>query len=114
MPFQMAAYSRISDFSTTEELGVNHCLSCGACSYVCPSSLPLVQYFQHAKGAINANKMKEKRSSQAKILTEARRERLEKEAEAKRAAKAAKAAKRRKRAPRESARSSKVKEAVND
>ncbi|PWI33881.1 electron transport complex subunit RsxC [Vibrio albus] len=114
MPFQMAAYSRISDFKAAEDLGVNHCLSCGACSYVCPSSLPLVQYFQHAKGSINANKMKEKRSSQAKILTEARKERLLKEAEAKRAAKAAKAAKRGKRAPRESARSRRAKEAVND
>jgi electron transport complex protein RnfC len=97
MPFQMAAFTRVSDFNKAEEMGVNFCLSCGACSYVCPSSIPLVQYFQHAKGALNANKMKEKKSAQAKLLTEARKQRLEKEAEAKKAAKAAKAAGRRKR-----------------
>ncbi|MDG3085040.1 electron transport complex subunit RsxC [Vibrio hannami] len=112
MPFQMASYSRMSDFKMTEKLGVNFCLSCGACSYVCPSSIPLVQYFQHAKGAINANKMKEKRSAQAKALTEARTIRLAKEAEAKRAAKAAKAAGRKKRAPRASAK--KKEEVMND
>ena len=114
MPFQMAAFSRVSDFKKTEELGVNSCLSCGACSYVCPSSIPLVQYFQHAKGAINATKMKEKKSAQAKVLTEARKQRLEKEAEAKRAAKAAKAAGRRKRPARATSRKSEVKEVVND
>ncbi len=113
MPFQMAAYSRASDFKKTEELGVNYCLACGACSYVCPSAIPLVQYFQHAKGAINASKLKEKRSAQAKILTEARKARLLKEAEDKKAAKAAKSAGR-KRTPRASSRSEKAKEAIND
>lgn len=106
MPFKMSAFSRVSEFKKAEEIGLNHCLSCGACNYVCPSNIPLVQYFQHAKGAINATKLKEKQSAQAKILTEARKQRLEAEAEAKRAAKAAKAAaksKRPKRAPRKKA-----------
>ncbi|MCH1924015.1 electron transport complex subunit RsxC [Shewanella sp. C32] len=92
MPFQMAAYARLSDFSKTEALGVGHCLSCGACSYVCPSALPLVQYFQFAKGSINANRLKAQRSATAKQLNEERVQRLAKEAEAKAAAKAAKAA----------------------
>ena len=26
------------------------CIACGSCSYVCPSSIPLVQYFNYAKG----------------------------------------------------------------
>lgn len=112
MPFQMAAYSRVSDFKKVEHLGVNACLSCGACSYVCPSNLPLVHYFQYAKGAINAVKAKEKRSAQAKALTEARKVRLEKEAEAKRAAKAAKASARKKRTPRKV--TTAPKEAAND
>jgi len=113
MPFQMAAYSRISDFKKTEQLGVTSCLACGACSYVCPSSIPLVQYFYHAKGVINANKLKEKKSAQAKVLTEARKQRLDKEAEAKRAAKLAKAG-RRKRPQRTTGKRSSIKEAVND
>ncbi len=114
MPFQIAAYSRISDFNKTAELGVKYCLSCGACSYVCPSNIPLVQYFQHAKGAINAERMKEKKAKQSRVLTEARQQRLAREAEEKRAAKAAKAAKAKaRRSPRAKA-NSEAKEAVND
>ncbi|ORT52435.1 electron transporter RnfC (plasmid) [Vibrio sp. qd031] len=112
MPFQMAAYSRVSDLQRAEEIGVTACLSCGACSYVCPSSLPLVHYFQHVKGAINSVKAKEKRSAQAKALTDARKLRLEKEAQAKREAKAKKAAARKKRTPRQASKA--AKEAAND
>ncbi len=91
MPFQMAAQTRISEFKKAEELGVLSCLSCGACSYVCPSHIPLVQFFMHAKGTINANNLREKKSTQAKALTEARKARLAQEAEAAKAAKEAKA-----------------------
>ncbi|WPC76229.1 electron transport complex subunit RsxC [Vibrio porteresiae] len=90
MPFQMAAYTKVSDFKRAEELGVRNCLSCGACSYVCPSSIPLVQYFMHAKGVISSNWQKERKSQQAKRLTEAKRHRMEEEALAKLAEKQAK------------------------
>ena len=99
MPFQMAAFSRISDFSAAEDIGIQHCLGCGACSYVCPSAIPLVQYFLHAKGSINANRLKAQRSAKAKALNEIRLQRLAEEAAAKQAAKASK---RRDRAPRAS------------
>jgi Na+-translocating ferredoxin:NAD+ oxidoreductase subunit C len=91
MPFQIAAQTRISEFKKADDLGVQSCLSCGACSYVCPSHIPLVQFFMHAKGVINANNLKEKKSAQAKTLTEARKLRLEQDAEAKRLAKEQKA-----------------------
>ncbi len=32
-----------------EEFHLNDCFECGACSYVCPSNIPLVQYFRIAK-----------------------------------------------------------------
>ena len=35
-----------------EEFHLNDCFECGCCSYVCPASIPLVQYFRIAK-AIN-------------------------------------------------------------
>ena len=28
------------------------CFECGSCSYVCPSSIPLVQYFRIAKAVV--------------------------------------------------------------
>lgn len=89
MPFQMAAYTRVSDFKRAEELGVNHCLSCGACGYVCPSSIPLVQYFMHAKGVIASHTFMEQRAAQTKVLNESRKQRLALEA-AEKKAKAAK------------------------
>ncbi|MCG3724286.1 electron transport complex subunit RsxC [Vibrio cincinnatiensis] len=83
MPFQMAAYTRVSDFKRAEELGVNHCLSCGACGYVCPSSIPLVQYFMHAKGVIASQAFMDQRAAQVKELNESRKQRLALEAEEK-------------------------------
>ncbi|QVK24101.1 4Fe-4S dicluster domain-containing protein [Shewanella dokdonensis] len=90
MPFQMAAFSRISDFTAAETIGIQHCLGCGACSYVCPSAIPLVQYFLHAKGSLNANRLKAQRAAKAKELNQIRLQRLAEEAAAKQAAKAAK------------------------
>ncbi len=92
MPFQMAAYTRVSDFKRAEQLGVNHCLSCGACGYVCPSSIPLVQFFMHAKGVIASTSFQEKKSAQAKVLNESRKLRLAVEAAEKKAAQQAKKA----------------------
>ena len=38
------------------------CFECGCCSYVCPSSIPLVQYFRIAKSANREAKLKAKAS----------------------------------------------------
>jgi electron transport complex protein RnfC len=38
-----------------KQFHLNDCFECGCCSYVCPSSIPLVQYFRIAK-AINREK----------------------------------------------------------
>ena len=40
-----------------EQYNLNDCFDCGACSYVCPSNIPLVQYFRIAK-AINRERHK--------------------------------------------------------
>ena len=31
------------------KLGLKDCIACGCCAYVCPSRIPLVQAFNHAK-----------------------------------------------------------------
>jgi electron transport complex protein RnfC len=38
-----------------KQFHLNDCFECGCCAYVCPSSIPLVQYFRIAK-AINREK----------------------------------------------------------
>ncbi|MDR9825521.1 electron transport complex subunit RsxC [Vibrio sp. FNV 38] len=90
MPFKMRSASEASEYELVESLGIKHCLSCGACSYICPSRIPLVQYFQHAKGVITQRKMSSIRQERAKKLAAQRTIRLTKEAELKKAAKAAK------------------------
>jgi len=35
-----------------ESFHLNDCFECGCCSYVCPSSIPLVQYFRIAKSSL--------------------------------------------------------------
>jgi electron transport complex protein RnfC len=37
------------------ELNLNQCFECGCCAYVCPSNIPLTQYFRIAK-SINRDK----------------------------------------------------------
>jgi electron transport complex protein RnfC len=47
---QLAAKRRYEEMA--EGYNLNNCFECGCCSYVCPSNIPLVQYFRIAK-AIN-------------------------------------------------------------
>lgn len=102
MPFRMQAASRSSDYALAKELGIDQCMSCGACSYICPSRVPLAQYFFHAKSVLSHQKQSKSRQQRAKQLSEARTVRLAKEAELKRAAKEAKKNKRKRAGARKS------------
>ena len=55
------------------------CIECGACAWVCPSNIPLVQYFRQEKAEIAAIRQEEKRAAEAKARFEARQARLERE-----------------------------------
>lgn len=99
VPLEMANHARAQDFDGANEYGLSDCILCGSCAYVCPSHIPLVHYFQYAKGEQAQQHSTAKRNDFTRELSEAKRIRKEKEAEAKAAAKAAKAAKRKK-APR--------------
>lgn len=49
------------DFETVEKLGINLCMECGCCSFVCPAHIPLVQKNKLAKAALREEKAKEDR-----------------------------------------------------
>ncbi|HMW50365.1 MAG TPA: electron transport complex subunit RsxC, partial [Cellvibrionaceae bacterium] len=58
------------------------CIECGACSYVCPSTIPLVQYYRHAKADIRAQQANKLKADRARSRFEAHQARLaEQEAE---------------------------------
>ena len=88
-PVDMAAFIRKDKLEGAAKLGVMDCFSCGSCSYVCPSHIPLVHYFNYAKGMLKDEESEQRKSDRVKTLVEMRTIRIEKAAEAKRAALAA-------------------------
>ena len=42
------------------------CIECGCCSYVCPSHIPLVQYYRFAKTEIHAHERDKQKSDIAR------------------------------------------------
>ncbi|MFV8818420.1 electron transport complex subunit RsxC [Haliea sp. E17] len=96
VPLEMAKFSRQNNFDAAGEYGLRDCILCGTCAYVCPSHIPLVNYFEYAKGELRQRRQDAKKLAYTQELTAARNARMEREAEEKRAAKAAK----KKRAPR--------------
>lgn len=96
VPLEMANHARQQDFEGAIDYGLSDCILCGSCAYVCPSHIPLVHYFQFAKGKLSEQKAIQKHMDYTRELSESRRARLEKQAAEKAAAKAAKANKRRK------------------
>lgn len=93
VPLEMANHSKHQDFDGAKEYGLKDCILCGSCAYVCPSHIPLVHYFQYAKGELSKQQVENRRADFTRELADSKRERKEKEAQAKAAAKAAKQAK---------------------
>ncbi|WP_448190863.1 electron transport complex subunit RsxC [Azospirillum sp. sgz301742] len=92
VPVEMAAFIRKDHIDVAAKLGVRDCVSCGSCSYICPSHIPLVHYFNYAKGLLNDLDREARKRDHISVQVETRRARLEKIAEAKRAAAAAREA----------------------
>lgn len=90
LPLEMARRAKVDDLDGADEAGLKDCILCGSCAYVCPSHIPLVQYFQYALGEQNVRKLAARKNEYTRALMEARNARLEKEAAAKAAAKAGK------------------------
>lgn len=89
LPLEMAAHIRTENLSGAVKFGLKDCIACGSCSYVCPAHIPLVHFFNYAKGDLAAQeRSKLKQESTKKLADErlARMARLERE----RAEKAAK------------------------
>jgi electron transport complex protein RnfC len=84
-------FAHAKNFGKTQEYNIFDCIECGCCSYVCPSHIPLVQYFRFAKSEIWARERDKKASDLAKARFEFRnlRDEREKAEKAERLAKAA-------------------------
>jgi electron transport complex protein RnfC len=89
LPQQLFWYSQAQDHERLEAHNLFDCIECGACSYVCPSNIPLVQHYRHSKGEIQkarADKVKSDHARERFEFHQQRIEQAEKDKEAKRAA----------------------------
>lgn len=77
VPLEMAAQIRAGGLDASLKLGLLDCIGCGSCSYVCPAHIPLLQYFNHAKGELAARQRAQQKQGETKRLAEARTQRME-------------------------------------
>jgi electron transport complex protein RnfC len=80
MPLEMVAYTRGDNLDQASDFGLRDCILCGCCSYVCPSHIPLVQYFQYAMGKRDEQRNAARKNDFIKQATDARARRLADEA----------------------------------
>ncbi|MCL2075765.1 MAG: electron transport complex subunit RsxC [Betaproteobacteria bacterium] len=81
LPYEMYRWSRVKDFAKVINYNINECIECGCCSYVCASSIPLVQYFRFAKDEIRTAARKKEAADKARERFEFRQFRIEREKE---------------------------------
>jgi len=53
-PQELYWFAKADNFEKANDYKLFDCIECGACSYVCPSNIPLVQYYRYAKSEIIA------------------------------------------------------------
>lgn len=94
LPQQLYWFARSEDHEKSKEYRLDACIECGVCAYVCPSYIPLIQYFRQEKAKIFEIEEKARKAEEAKIRFEAREARLQKERDA-RTARITKAAEKR-------------------
>ncbi|MCT8591431.1 electron transport complex subunit RsxC, partial [Glaesserella parasuis] len=82
LPQQLYWFARAEDHDKSKEYHLDACIECGVCAYVCPSYIPLIQYFRQEKAKIQEVDQKAKQAEEAKIRFETREARLNKEKEA--------------------------------
>jgi electron transport complex protein RnfC len=70
-------YSRAKDLDKVQDYNLFDCIECGCCSYVCPSHIPLVQYFRYAKTESWAKEQDRRDAERAKQRHDFRLARLE-------------------------------------
>ena len=79
LPQQLYWYARAKDLDKVQEYELFDCIECGVCDAVCPSNIPLVNYFRFAKTAIYAQEREKQAADLARRRHEFRLERQERD-----------------------------------
>ena len=60
LPSKLSVIAEAKNWKLAEVYGVNDCIECGSCAYVCPSKRPIVQFIKTAKLKLREIKAREK------------------------------------------------------
>lgn len=60
IPSRLSIIAEAQNWKKAEEFGVNDCIECGCCTYVCPSKRPIVQFIKTTKTKLRKLKAMEK------------------------------------------------------
>ncbi|NTV94414.1 MAG: electron transport complex subunit RsxC [Thiobacillus sp.] len=77
LPLEMVTRIQASDLAAAVDLGLKDCIACGSCSYVCPAHIPLVHFFNYAKGDLAAKERAKLKQEATKKLADSRTERMD-------------------------------------
>jgi electron transport complex protein RnfC len=80
-PQELFWFSQSNQFEKAENYNLFDCIECGCCSYVCPSNIPLVQYYRYAKSEIIGERHAKEEADIARERNDFRLHRLQREKE---------------------------------
>ena len=83
LPVEMANLARREEWTRLQTLGLSDCMACGSCAYVCPSRIPLPQYFAFAHGQLAAQRREERKAEQIRLFMDQRQARFARAEQAK-------------------------------
>jgi electron transport complex protein RnfC len=81
LPQQLYWHARAKDLDRAQEYNLFDCIECGCCAAVCPSHIPLVQYYRYAKTEVWTREQERRKAEQARQRHQARLSRLERQAQ---------------------------------
>ena len=55
-PYLISTMSRLGRYDEARENALLNCIECGSCSYVCPSSRPLLDFIRYGKMMLRTKK----------------------------------------------------------
>jgi electron transport complex protein RnfC len=79
LPQELLTAAHRHDMAALDALGLNACIECGCCDYVCPSGIPMTARFIAAKRDLHQHETAVRAAAHARARFENREQRLQKE-----------------------------------
>ena len=77
LPQQLNRFCRHDRWDDAADWGLAECIECGCCDFVCPSHIPLLEWFRHGKSELRRSGIEKAQAQAARARFEAREARLQ-------------------------------------